>query len=665
MKSQRKPKIKLWGKRLLVVLLAGGMLLGLTACEESLAFVETHYWYDTDEIDYDVQQMDNDEENEEEDEEIFSQDERDDSEQERYYDYAEDQYDDSAEETQEQAPEPEYVEQSAEAGESQLAETDAEKTEEETGGASITEGSTEDSDEILAGNDNTSESSGSSGVASGDGEGVVGESIGSTNDKNEAGINTDDNDDDEEEEEPDEDLKIVENDGGDEQIEDGGSAEDNNSEDQDGDGGGSELADTGSSSEPEDENPVVACGAVIATGEAAILTQMLGGEGALYATDQATYTAMAEYFPADELEDIEILWSGDSAGALDTGSLDALIAEGKTPQAALLDATALNEEDVTALSSRGISCTALQFDSYEDILSSVNAAAAVLGTDQASEMRDAYVSFCSGMEDLVGDYDSQKWTLFVSEWGSTAQLTISLYGFKSRYGMAIASRLLSSPMDDMWDMAGIVNNYGSYGKNYRVAYGAGANQYIWGSTREYLYLNQFDLIYAGASLTLDGVDQGNQGDNSLMEGYANALLYGLGLSEYPAVIVDSQAIQESWNRDRNFSNSTQDGGMYTKYSYYVGISEGYKLTMGGGVTTSIYAHIMGDYDVYVNPSGLGDWAGGSAESILEAVWAAWKIQGTCTEDQVSEKIREYYATFYRCTDLTDTQVNAILAGKES
>ncbi|MCD7865116.1 MAG: hypothetical protein LUG54_03725 [Clostridiales bacterium] len=637
------------------------MLLGLTACEESLAFVETHYWHDTEEIDYDVQQMDNDEENEEEDEEIFSRDERDDSEQERYYDYAEDQYDDSAEETQEQAPEPEYVERSAEAGESQLAETDAEETTEETGGASITEGSTEDSDEVLAGNDTTSESSGGSGVASGDGEGDVGESIGSTNDKTEAGIDTDDEDD----EEPEEDLKIVENDGGDEQIEDGGSAENDSSEEQNDNSGGSEAADTGSSSEPEDENPVVACGAVIATGEAAILTQMLGGEGALYATDQATYTAMAEYFPADELEDIEILWSGDSTGTLDADSLDALIAEGKTPQAALLDATALNEEDVTALSSRGISCTALQFDSYEDILSSVNAAAAVLGTDQASEMRDAYVSFCSGMEDLVGDYDSQKWTLFVSEWDSTAQLVISSVGFKSRYGIAIASRLLSSPVDDMWDMAGIVNNYGDYNQNYRKVYGAGANQYIWGSTQEYLYLNQLWVLVMGGTMTIDGVDVGNIGDSSVIEGYGNALLWGLGASEYPAVIVDSQEIQESWTKDMNYSSSTQDGGMYTKYAYYVGIAEGRYLTMGGGEKTSVGAYIEDEYEIYVNPSGLGDWAGGSAESILEAVWTAWKIQGTCTEDQVREKIREYYATFYRCTDLTDAQVDAILAGKES
>ncbi|MCD7864741.1 MAG: hypothetical protein LUG54_01715 [Clostridiales bacterium] len=634
---RKKPKLKQWSKRLLVLLVAGGMLLGLTACEESVAFKEYEYWYDAEEIDPEVDPaLDNQEENEEETEEIASADERDYSEEERYFDESESLHDDEAEDEGESA-DATYTDEVAfiSAGESDVASSDAEISEDTTGTAASTEETSSDG-YAVTGTDTASDSTSGIGSASEDGDAILGETEGDSDTEVNPGVNDDDN----------EDSDLDTNTNGTDET--GAEGDDGIASDEGGENG---------SQSEENTQQIVSCGAVIATGEAAILTQMLGGAGSLYATDQVTYNAMAEYFPADELADIEILWSGDSTGSINADSLDALIAEGKNPQAALLDSTALNSSDVSALNDRGISCTALTFDSYDSILTAVRTVANVLGTDEAAQRQAEYVSFCDSISEMVGDYDSEKYTLFVSGWDSAAQLSFStIYTgtWKSRLGVAIACMLSDSPADEMWNLAGVQSVFSQSGYK-RTGHGNTTSEtfeILYGS--EYQYLCQYYVKYQSPSLLTPTYDY-------TMEVSVNWLLYKLGDSDYPAVIAATQEVASSWLADKNYSSETQDAGMYT-----VGhLSSTQRYLYDHGISSGIMARISDEYEVYVNPSGLGDWAEGSAESILEAAWIAWKIQGACDEDQVREKIEEYYATFYRCTDLTDAQVDAILAGKES
>jgi len=632
---RKKPKLKQWSKRLLVLLVAGGMLLGLTACEESVAFKEYEYWYDTEEVDPDVEPLvENDEQNEEETEDLWSEDERDDSEEEQNYDASESLHDDEAEDEGESA-DATYTEEVAfiSAGESGVASSDAEVSEDTTGTAATTDGNSTDGYAVTGTNTDGGSTSGI-GSASEDGDAILGETEGDSNTEVTPGVNDDDN----------EDSDLDTNTNGTDETGtegDGGTASD-------------EGGENGSRSD-EDTQQIVSCGAVIATGEAAILTQMLGGAGSLYATDQVTYTAMAEYFPADELEDIEILWSGDSTGSINTDSLDALIAEGKNPQAALLDSAAINSSDVSALNDRGISCTALTFDSYDSILSAVSTAATVLGTDEAAQRQAEYVSFCNSISEMVGEYDSEKYTLFVSGWDSAAQLSFStIYTgtWKSRLGVAIACMLSDSPADEMWNIAGVQNVFSRSGYTRTGHSNTNSNtaEVLFGS--EYQYLCQYYVHYHAPSLTSTY--------DYTMEVSVNWLLYNLGASDYPAVIAATQEVALSWLADKNYSSETQDAGMYTVGHLYTTK----RYLYDHGIDSGIICRISDEYDVYVNPNGLGDWAEGSAESILEAAWIAWEIQGTCDENQVRDKIKEYYATFYRCTNLTDAQVDAILAGKE-
>ncbi|MCD8008515.1 MAG: hypothetical protein LUF68_06220 [Clostridiales bacterium] len=75
-----------------------------------------------------------------------------------------------------------------------------------------------------------------------------------------------------------------------------------------------------------------------------------------------------------------------------------------------------------------------------------------------------------------------------------------------------------------------------------------------------------------------------------------------------------------------------------------------------------YSNLSGSYEIYVNPTGLGDWVDGSPESILEAVWIAWRVQGCYeTQEDVEKIIQDFYETFYHYT-LSESEMAAILAG---
>ncbi len=413
-----------------------------------------------------------------------------------------------------------------------------------------------------------------------------------------------------------------------------------------GNGNGSDIQ----GGDNKDDGDPVSYGEVMATGNAAILVQMFGGKGALFGTDASTLAAMQKYFPAEELEGILVLWNGSSADGVDGTQLNKLKETDALPEYCVLDASVLKEGDVSVLTKAGVTCQALQFDSYENMISSAESVASLLGSDQAAEQKAAYISFCQRIQEMVSEYSSSKYTLFVSDWDYDARLTITTKAgtWESVNGLAVGSRLSSSPADDMWSFAGINNNYSTSSKNYR-----GGN-YLNNSSMlsyDYAYLCQLfclpltpmktNLVYP-------------------IELYNNALLWGLGEDPYPALIVDTKEIRDTLLADKNYGSSTQSGGIMSVYP----VNQNTHVLMINGSPTDALAYIQDDYEVYVNPYGLGDWVGGSPESILEAVWAAWRIQGTCTEDQVKDAVREFYSVFYRC-DITDSQLNSILAGKEN
>jgi len=122
----------------------------------------------------------------------------------------------------------------------------------------------------------------------------------------------------------------------------------------------------------------------------------------------------------------------------------------------------------------------------------------------------------------------------------------------------------------------------------------------------------------------------------------DTVYYQLGSSVYPAIIVkDAETktlIEENWF-----------------WQYHETNENGY-ITIDG---QSFYCGIVGQYEVFVNPEGMLDWADGSAESPLEAYWIASVLQKAFSLEEVKSVTREFYEEFFGVT-LSDEQLSLIL-----
>jgi hypothetical protein len=127
-------------------------------------------------------------------------------------------------------------------------------------------------------------------------------------------------------------------------------------------------------------------------------------------------------------------------------------------------------------------------------------------------------------------------------------------------------------------------------------------------------------------------------DGSAMVGYSRYLYYQvgasvvpLGKSDFPAIIVANNQIK-SQIQSNSFWNYSGTGGPCVNNS---------------------------TYQIYVNPSGIGDWAAGSVESPLESLWIAHVICGQYSDTEMRSKVSDFYYQFFGAI-LSNDQVDAIL-----
>ncbi len=597
---------------IIALLMVLTLLLSLSGCRESAAFVQIIYNQEfDDEVVDDDELIDNDPENEEE-EDMFSVAEQDDADTDRGFDESESAYDSEVEESTSTAANATYLDNAEDNGNS----TDG------TGGSTGTV-----TLDTTAGNDD--------------------------DDGDDGG-----NDEEEEEEE--------ENEGGavdssllDDSLNGNIYTEEDGESDSDGTGGVTEPEedpeDASNLREDEETEPqLISTDFVYATGNAALLVQMLGGEGVLAGCDSATLSAMKSYFPAEELAGVTALWSGTATGTLLT---DVIAQMEELPAYYLYDTTTVSSSAISALTELGVTCVALDFRYATGILNAVETVREVLGTDYANQMAEEYLAFYNGIVNTlsgsIGTYTSGKnydtaykgkattitstcsngkSTLFIAAWDSAASVIITRSSCSKTFsGLAVANfSYTNSPISYYMSIAGVENMAAYYASNT-------------GSATYYIYNIKFTT--SGTSLT------GGSLASTLDCTKSYYPVSGLGGSSYPAIVVASNAIKASieasefwqvWDYDTHGGNSR----------VYVMEDDSELISL-----------ISGSYEIYVNPNGLGDWMTGSAESILESAWIAWKFhEGEAYDESgVRSLIAEFYSTFYRCT-LTSSQIDAILAG---
>ena len=85
---------------------------------------------------------------------------------------------------------------------------------------------------------------------------------------------------------------------------------------------------------------------------------------------------------------------------------------------------------------------------------------------------------------------------------------------------------------------------------------------------------------------------------------------------------------------------------------------GFSDEIGQVVSTTI----RGDYEIYVVPAGVDSWSSGGAESVMAAMWAAAVYYGAFTQDELVDRVQEFYGQFYGC-ELSRDQALDILDGR--
>jgi hypothetical protein len=120
----------------------------------------------------------------------------------------------------------------------------------------------------------------------------------------------------------------------------------------------------------------------------------------------------------------------------------------------------------------------------------------------------------------------------------------------------------------------------------------------------------------------------------------------LGSSQFPAVIAASDSVREKIENDYFWKYRPSDANGY--------------VNIDG---ESFYRGQCGEYAIYVNPSGMCDWAEGGLESPLEAYWIAYKFSGAYTLDEIKVKTAEFYSKFLNVT-LSDEQLKNIFGNRK-
>ncbi|MCD8374689.1 MAG: hypothetical protein LUC20_06335 [Oscillospiraceae bacterium] len=404
-------------------------------------------------------------------------------------------------------------------------------------------------------------------------------------------------------------------------------------------------------------------GTAAAVGEAAILVQMLGGSGALVAaSEDFLANAWAQTVFADEgAASTPALWSGDGSEPLGDEAFAQLLEISPAVCFELSGQMTFTDAQIAQLEAAGIEYVVLpSLASASGIRSAVSIVGTVLGdrTEQggqnAEELASSYLAWQDELiADLASrvdrftvasiDYDNVqgedvkylsgetdasagKYTLYISGWDSDVLYRISTAAYVEfeEYGLPVTEKgYVSRPLNYYMSIAGVVNMGAAALASTNVA-------------RWYVHpirsVAHIKSIINGA----EGVQFNNTNGSQ-----TKFLTTGLGGEDYPAVVVANQSIKTAlqsctvWNR---LSWPDQRG-------------------------IEVKSTIEGSYEIYVNPCGVGSWADGSAESVLEAVWTAWLFHGAYTQDEVRGYIREFYSQFYRYY-LCKKEISEIFAGKE-
>jgi ABC-type Fe3+-hydroxamate transport system substrate-binding protein len=423
---------------------------------------------------------------------------------------------------------------------------------------------------------------------------------------------------------------------------------------------------------------------VVAAGDAAIIVQMLGGKDILAATssDVLSNSLASSAFSAEGIGKAQKYWDGDGTTQMSAANFTKLLTMKPDVCVTVSGSGSFSDSQIAKLKEKKIAIVTLpKMNTYSNIVRAVKVTGNLIG-DRSSESgginaKELAAEYEDYSKDLLAkvqkksggrftwdstDYNNDiaingtkkysgqttsngKYTLYISGWDASAtfQMKSKSSTFVSEKGVAIAPRGYSnSPLSYYMSEAGVLNNGARFTSD---------------STKNKLAAIPFNLNIGEVSISGNSPPSlySNKNENFLRAWNGSAIDIALGQSDFPAIIVDSSATkQKIENSDivwKSYGKNTVDG--MTDYGFIASNESGERL---------VISYIRGDYNIYVNPYGLTDWTGGSPESVLESIWASWKITEKSSENEVRSEIKAFYKKFYRYA-ISDSEINRILAGK--
>lgn len=377
---------------------------------------------------------------------------------------------------------------------------------------------------------------------------------------------------------------------------------------------------------------------------AAQMVEMLGGSGRLLGADSDFLSSSLAKAAFSDLATVSQLWSGSGGNGMTDDQFASLLALHPDVCFEISGEYTFTSAQIDRLTGAGIAYVTLPALTGTDTLKqAVSLIAEVLGSnhstgESASSIAAAYSGWVDDvLNDTKGGIDCT--SLYISGWDSSASYVLShTKGVIESQGSGLAmayspkkAQLASAFMK----AAGVVN------ESTRIMSIHRDSEYVYVSPM----FHQFDPVVSGRSAAFysGAGEYGSAFDLFVARMVSDTVYYQLGSSQFPAVIAADKEtkaqLETNWF-----------------WNYHEADTNGY-VTISG---ESFYCGVIGEYDIYVNPQGMCDWAQGSAESPLEAYWIASKFGNDLTLDDVKQKTNDFYQQFF-CLTLSEDQLDGIFA----
>ena len=379
---------------------------------------------------------------------------------------------------------------------------------------------------------------------------------------------------------------------------------------------------------------------------AAQMVEMVGGANRLIGTNSSLLNSSLAWASFPDLGSVESMWSGSGSWLISDDSFAKLLE--LRPQVCFTISGDYNftDEQLEQLQKAGIYRVVLpSLRSADALCQAVDIVAAVMGTsstgDDSASIASAYSSWIDRVySDVSGKVPDDCTSLYIADWDSGAGYVLNnTKGVIEPEGSGLAmaySPLKNQLISTFMRAAGIVN------ESTRIMSTHNASSYVYVAPM----FHQFDPVVSENSATFysGAGEYGSAFDLFVARMISDKLYYQLGSTCFPAIVVADSSIKYEIENSWFWQYHPTDGNGY--------------IDVGG---EQFYCGVIGDYDIYVNPSGMCSWAEGSVESPLEAYWLSYCFGSSYSLDDVKAYTNEFYQQFFGVS-LSDGQLAEIFGG---